>query len=177
MKRYPTDPKLRLSPSHRIISSFVLRCIIAVASLVFALDLLAFSLLAGLLGYFSGIARPVAVISSVLFAIGGITFAVASFLIVFMPGALCQTDRNHTTATRSDRIAGMVVGSIGGSLVGLIAFICLLSFHGSIDVALFSFHAILVGSAFLAYCYPNPMSELSLDLVDGVKQLLDGIFG
>lgn len=119
--------------------------------------------------------------SGVLFMLGGFAFAVASFLIVFIPGALrplsTSLDAESSAVSRTDRVAGMVFGSIGGSLLGLVAFVCLLALQGSIDVALFAFHAVLIASAVLAYCYPKPVSDISLALVDGIMQLIDGIFG
>ena len=162
----------------RVMTSVFVKVVVCIAALFFALDLIAFAVLFGLLGVFSEVARPVAISSSVIFLCGGLGFLIAAVAALFVridaPSDAPDVERK---LTRTDRLAGMVIGSLGGILVGLVAFFAIWIGQGSIDFALIGFHSILLLFALGSYAWPNVIPEISLDVVDFGRQLVDGILG
>lgn len=172
----------------RRLAKFALRLFTAVGIFCLALELLAFAILFCLLGFFSEITRPVVLISAFVFILGAVLMMAASAWIVVAPNALENASEKpkiplETGATidcrtsRVDRIVSGFIGSLGGCVAGIVAFMFIWASYGRLDLAFVAFHAILLAFTFLAFAFPTIVPEISLNIVDSVAQFLATFFG
>lgn len=161
----------------RTVAKFALRVFVAVGIFCVALEILAFGILFCLLGFFSEIARPVALLSAFIFILSALVMMIASVWIAVAPSALENARENPKSPSRVEKIISGFIGSFGGCVVGLLSFLFIWASYGRLDLAFFAFHSVLLAFTFLAYAYPTIVPEISLSVIDAASQFLASLFG